>query len=75
MNIITILSPTKIILGGGVMQQPNIFALLRHEVQSLLNGYIQTPQLFGGIDKYIVPPALGNQTGVLGAIALAQKFL
>ena len=75
MNIITILSPTKIILGGGVMQQPNLFELLRHEVQSLLNGYIQAPQLFSGIDEYIVPPALGNQTGVLGAIALAQMFL
>ena len=75
MNIITILSPTKIILGGGVMQQPKLFALLRHEVQSLLNEYIQAPQLFDGIDEYIVPPALGNQTGVLGAIALAQNNL
>ena len=72
MNIITILSPTKIILGGGIMQQPNLLALVRHEVQSLLNEYIQASQLFDGIDEYIVQPALGDQTGVLGAIALAQ---
>ena len=75
MNIITILSPTKIILGGGIMQQPNLLALVRHEVQSLLNEYIQAPQLFDGIDEYIVQPALGDQTGVLGAIALAQYNL
>lgn len=74
MNIITILSPSKLILGGGVMQQPNLFVLLRQEVQSLLNEYIQVSQLFEGIDEYIVPPALGNQTGVLGAIALAQDI-
>ncbi len=74
MNIITILSPSKLILGGGVMQQPNLFVLLRQEVQLLLNEYIQVPQLFEGMDEYIVPPALGNQTGVLGAIALAQDI-
>jgi len=31
--------------------------------------------LLDRIDSYIVPPALGNQAGVLGAIALAQQAL
>ena len=72
-NFITILSPQRIILGGGVMQQQQLFPLIRQEVQRLLNGYIQAPALAEEIEQYIVPPALGNKAGVLGAIALAES--
>jgi fructokinase len=72
-NIILTLAPQRIILGGGVMQQPFLFPLVRREVQELLNGYLQMPELLERIDDYIVPPALGNRAGVLGAIALAQN--
>ncbi len=71
-NLITTISPERIILGGGVMQQPQIFPLLRKKVQLLLNGYVQSPVIMEQIDAYIVPPALGNRAGVLGAIALAE---
>lgn len=71
-NLITALSPQRIILGGGVMQQPQIFPLLRKKVQLLLNGYVQSPAIIDGIDAYILPPALGSRAGVLGAIALAE---
>jgi len=69
---IVTLSPQRIMLGGGVMAQTHLFPLIRQEVQALLNGYIQSPALLGQIQDYIVPPALGNRAGVLGAIALAQ---
>jgi fructokinase len=72
-NFITVLSPQRIIMGGGVMQQPRIFPLMRQEVQTLLNGYIQAPEILERIDEYIVPPGLGDQAGVLGAIALAEQ--
>jgi fructokinase len=36
-----------------------------------LNGYIQAPEILDRIDEYIVPPVLGCDAGVLGAIALA----
>ncbi len=71
-NLICILSPERIILGGGVMHQPQVFAALRPEVQKFLNGYLQMPQLAERIDEYIVPPGLGDRAGVLGAVALAQ---
>jgi fructokinase len=74
-NIITILSPQRIILGGGVMGQPHIFPLIRQEVRRQLNGYIQMPEVDAGIADFIVPPLLGNQAGVLGSIALAQNAL
>jgi len=72
-NLITSISPQRVILGGGVMQQPQIFSLLRNKVQRLLNGYVQSPAILVGIDGYIVPPALGSRAGVLGAIALAEN--
>lgn len=73
MNLICTLSPQRIILGGGVMQQPQLWPLLRRSVQELLNGYLQIPALLDQIDSYIVPPALGDRAGVLGAIALGQQ--
>ncbi len=72
MNHILILSPQRIIMGGGVMAQSQLFPLVRQKVIAQLNGYIKTPEVLQHIDKYIVPPALGNRAGVLGAIALAQ---
>jgi fructokinase len=74
-NFICTLSPQRILMGGGVMEQSHLFPMMRHKVQVLLNGYVQTPEILDRVDKYIVPPALGDRAGVLGAIALAQKTL
>ena len=71
-NIITVLSPQRIILGGGVMQQLQLFPLIRAKVQTLLNGYLQRAAITDDMDSYIVPPALPGRSGVLGAIALAE---
>lgn len=71
-NLIYVISPQRIILGGGVMHQAQLFASIRHQVQVLLAGYVQAPAILKQIDAYIVPPALGDKAGVLGAIALAQ---
>jgi fructokinase len=72
-NYICTLSPNRIILGGGVMHQKQLFPLIHEEVKRLLNGYIRLPMILERIDEYIVPPALGDWSGVLGAIALARK--
>jgi fructokinase len=66
------LSPERVILGGGVMEQPRLFPLIRARVRELLNDYLTAPQVRDRIDTYIVPPALGGDAGVLGAIALAR---
>jgi fructokinase len=72
-NHICTLSPNRIILGGGVMQQKHLFPLIHEEVKRLLNGYIQLPMILERIHEYIVPPGLGDQAGVLGAVALARQ--
>lgn len=72
-NYICTLSPQRIILGGGVMEQPQLFPMIRRGVQQLLNGYAQSPAILADIDAYIVPPALGKRAGVLGALALVVE--
>src|SRR5579859_7381065 len=72
-SFMCILSPQRIILGGGVMNQRHLFPLIQHEVQTLLNGYIQAPLVLERIDSYIVPPTLGSQAGILGALALEEQ--
>jgi fructokinase len=69
-NLIFTLSPQRIILGGGVMDQAHLLPMVREKVQSLLGGYL--PAVDERMGEYIVSPALGGQAGILGAIALAQ---
>lgn len=73
--IICILSPQKILMGGGVMKHERLFPLVRQHVQKNLNGYLHIPAILDDIDAYIQPPLLGDNTGVLGAFALAEHAL
>ena len=69
-NIILTLSPQRIILGGGVMHQMQLFPLIRKQVKEQLNGYIKTKEL-ADLDNYIVPASLNDNQGVLGCLQLA----
>ena len=72
-NYILTLSPQKIIIGGGVAQQKHILPMVHAKVQQALNGYVQSSKVTTNeISSYIVLPGLGNQAGVLGALALAM---
>ncbi|MGL4652060.1 ROK family protein [Cetobacterium sp.] len=73
-NYILIASPEKIILGGGVMKQIQLFPLIRKNVKELLNNYVQTKEILENIDNYIVAPGLGDNAGLLGSIALAMNI-
>lgn len=75
MQYILTISPKRIIMGGGVMKQAQIFPLVRKQVQELLNGYVPLPQITEHIDEYIVPPALGDDAGITGALMLARHAL
>lgn len=70
---VCVLSPQRIILGGGVMEQRHLFPRIQSRLKELLNGYVQSPEILLNTKDYIVPPALGNKAGVLGAIALAKR--
>lgn len=70
-NYIMILSPQKIILGGGVMKQLQLFPLIHQEVTKAVRGYLNTSQL-NDIKNYIVPASLNGNQGILGALELAR---
>jgi len=67
------LSPQRVILGGGVMHQRQLFPRIRKNVVEMLNGYIQSTAIIDHIDTFIVPPGLGDRSGAVGALTLAQR--
>jgi len=72
-NAILMLSPKKIILGGGVMHQMQLFPLIHEQVRKDLNGYVNAKAIAEGIADYIVPPGLGDNAGLCGSIALGLQ--
>ncbi len=74
MSYALILSPQKIILGGGVMHQEQLFPLVRKKFFDLVNGYIVTDEM-NNLDEYIVPPSLNDDQGIMGAIKLAMDAM
>ena len=73
-NYILTLSPRKIILGGGVMHQEQLFPLIRSKVTEFLNGYLNTKEL-KDMDSYIVPSSLHDDQGIMGCVELAKRAL
>ena len=73
---VLVISPKEIILGGGVSKQKQMFPLIHKYLREFLNGYIQKDEILTDkIDDYIVSPALGDNAGVCGALALAKQAL
>jgi fructokinase len=66
------LSPQRIIMGGGVMHQPQIFPALRRYLREFLGGYVDRPEITEEQEDYIVFPERENQAGITGALLLAE---
>ncbi|SET48225.1 fructokinase [Salinibacillus kushneri] len=71
MNYFVMLSPEKIILGGGVMKQEKLYQMVQDEFMNLLNGYLAVDN----VKNLIVKPELKDEQGVIGAIMLGVKAL
>lgn len=71
MQYVLILSPKKIILGGGVMHQKQVFHSIYKNLKELLNDYVSLPEL----EDYIVSPRLGDNAGITGSLLLAFHAL
>lgn len=72
-NFILIVSPEKIILGGGVMHQPTILPKVKEYVSKMLNNYVKSTELLEDIDNYIVLPGLNDDAGIVGGLVLAKQ--
>ena len=55
------------------MQHHRLFAPIRARTRHWLGGYLAREEVEGGIDDYIVPPGLGDRSGILGAVWLAAR--
>lgn len=63
----SIMEPGHIVMGGGVMATPGLLDMVRHEAAVLGGGYFR-----GQAETVIVPPLLGDRSGLLGGLALAM---
>ncbi|HET7759155.1 MAG TPA: ROK family protein [Gaiellaceae bacterium] len=65
--VTAVVSPQRIVLGGGVLNRPGLLELVQRQLDGLVNGYVAVPEL--------ARPALGARAGVLGALALAGSVV
>lgn len=73
--LILTLSPQRIVIGGGVgLGQQGLLARARARCADALAGYL-VDHAATDMDTLIVPAALGNDAGPLGAILIAQQAL
>jgi fructokinase len=70
-----VLSPQRIVIGGGVLQQAHLLPLIRAELRRVLNGYVGRDELDSQLERYVVAPHFEQDAGLMGAFALAQRAL
>ena len=68
-----VLSPQRIVLGGGVMGLPGLLEATTAAMVEQLGGYLGSAPV--DADDYLVAPGLGSRSGVLGALVLAEGVL
>jgi fructokinase len=72
-SVICVLSPQRVVIGGGVMNRPGLLAQVQSEIVALMNGYLGSVVHGDGIADFVTSPSLGPRAGVLGAFALAES--
>lgn len=73
-DYVMLLSPQRMILGGGVMHQTHLLPMIRNKFRKLLNGYIRTKEL-EDLENYIVMQSLDDRQGIMGALKLGMMEL
>jgi fructokinase len=68
-NVTLSYAPQRIILGGGVMHNEQLFPKIKRILKKYLNGYYEIKDY----DNYIVPAELGDDAGIIGGICLAAN--
>jgi fructokinase len=75
-NLVMASAPQRILMGGGVIERrPDLFVPIRRAVIDCLAGYAHAAPIERQIDRFIVPPGLGQAAGPLGALTLASDVL
>lgn len=74
-SLVLLHMPERLVFGGGVSKAPGLIPAIRRHTEALLAGYVAHPALDPGLERYIVPPALGDDAGIRGAIELGRRIL
>jgi fructokinase len=69
---VLVLSPQRIVVGGGVTQSGHLLTRVRRRLPQVLAGYVKRLQVDAGVDHYVVAPHFGQEAGLMGALALAE---
>jgi fructokinase len=72
-NLALVLSCERVVLGGGVMSSAALLPHVRGSARACLNQYLPVAELRGDLEQYIVAPGLGDHSGLIGALVLAQR--
>ncbi len=72
-NMVYVLAPQRVVLGGGVSGLPGLLPGVRSALQAALAGYPGLPE--HGSDEFVVPSALAGEAGAFGAFILAEHAL
>lgn len=66
--LLAIVSPSRVIVGGGVSQVEGLHAKIQSRLREIAAGYFPPADE----DGYVVPPALGQEAGIRGAFLLVN---
>jgi fructokinase len=72
-SIALMVSPERVILGGGVMGGGHLLPYIRNTAREYLNGYIGPLNDPGALERYVRSPGLGDRAGISGALLLAAQ--
>ena len=74
-NVLLIISPERLVFGGGVMSSEPLLRETRAAAARFLNGYAGHGASAASLERTIVAPGLGERSGIVGALALAERAL
>jgi len=74
-NVLLIVAPERVVLGGGVMASEPLLRETRAAAARLLDGYAGHGATAASLERTIVAPGLSERSGIVGALALAERAL
>ncbi|MDA9098140.1 ROK family protein [bacterium] len=76
-SLVMVASPQRIVLGGGVLQRKTLVTKIRNSLRTQLGGYVKHDfvERNDGLNQFLVASRHGNEAGIIGALALADRAL
>jgi len=75
MGLTLVASPQRVIVGGGVGQNPRLLSLTRARLGERLGGYLDALGSGEAIEAFVRAPGLDDRSGILGAVAVGLAMI